>query len=82
MGFNPIDHCHVPVILKFLEMPPDQVVKFFHGSVRTINLVPETGKSLSGFITEKLNQDIFFISKIKINGAIGDAGFLCDLGNR
>ena len=82
MGFNPVDHRHVPIVLKFFEMPSDQVAKFFDGSIRTVNLFSETGKSLSGFITEELNQDIFFILEIKINSTICNPGFLCDLGNR
>lgn len=82
MRFNPIDHRHVPVVLKFLEMSPNQVAKFIHSGVRTVDLFSEAAKSLSGFITEKLNQDIFFIFEIKINGTVRNPGFLCDLGNR
>jgi hypothetical protein len=82
MGFNPIDHRHVRVVLKFLEMPPYQIAKFIDSGIRTVNLLSETGKYLSGFITEELNQDILFIFEIKINGTIGNTGLLCDLGNR
>jgi hypothetical protein len=63
-------------------MPPNQISKFINSGIRAVDVFSEASKSLSGFITEKLNQDIFFILEIKINGTIGDPGFPGDLGNR
>jgi hypothetical protein len=63
-------------------MSMNQVPKFIHGRVSSVNFLSKTAENLSGFVTEKLHQDIFFIFEIKINRTIGDPGFLCNLRNR
>jgi hypothetical protein len=60
----------------------NQVAKFINSSIRSINFLSEAGENLSGFIAEKLNQDIFFIFEIKIDRTIGNPCFLCNLRNR
>jgi len=60
----------------------NQVAKFINGSIRSVDFLSEAGENLSGFITVKLNQDIFFIFEIKIDRTIGNPRFPCNLGNR
>jgi hypothetical protein len=62
-------------------MSMNQVAKFIDSSICSVNFLSEAGENLSGFITEKLNQDIFFIFEIKIDGTIGDPRFLGNLRN-
>jgi hypothetical protein len=38
-------------------------------------------KHLLGFKLKKLNQDIILIFKIKINSAVGNPCFICDLSD-
>jgi len=60
----------------------NQVAKFINSSICSVNFLSEAGENLSGFITEKLNQDIFFIFEIKIDRTIGNPRFPCNLRNR
>jgi hypothetical protein len=62
-------------------MSTNQAAKFINSRIRSVNFLSEAGENLSGFITEKLNQDIFFIFEIKIDGTIGDPRFLGNLRN-
>jgi hypothetical protein len=62
-------------------MHPNKIAKFVQAGIGTIHLRPETTKYLLGFIIKKLNQNIVFILKIKIDGAVGDACFFGNLGN-
>jgi hypothetical protein len=41
----------------------------------------ESIKYLLGFIAEKLDQDIILVFEIEIDGAVGNARCLCNLGN-
>ncbi len=82
MRFSPKDHCHVSVVLKFLEMSMNQVAKFINSSIRSAYFLSEAGENLSGLITEKLDQDILFIFEIKIDRTIGNPRFLSNLRNR
>jgi hypothetical protein len=60
----------------------NQVPKFIYRIICAIDFLSESGENLSGFVIEKLNQDIFFIFKIKINRTIGNSRFPCNLRNR
>jgi hypothetical protein len=57
----------------------NQVPKFIDSSICSVNFLFEAGENLSGFITEKLNQDIFFIFEIKIDRTIGNPRLPCNL---
>ena len=81
MGFSPIDYCHIPVILKFLEMSTNKIAKFINGIVGSVNFLSEASKNLSGFIAEKLNQNIIFVFEIKIDRAVSDPCFPGNLRN-
>jgi hypothetical protein len=63
-------------------MSMNQVTKFIYSGICLVNFLSEAGKNLSGLVTEKLNQDIFFIFKIQIDRTIGNPRFPCNLGNR
>jgi len=63
-------------------MPMNQVAKFIDSSICSVNFLSEAGENLSGFITEKLNQDIFFVFEIQIDRTIGNSRFPCNLRNR
>jgi len=60
----------------------NQVAKFIYSSICPVNFLSEAGENLSGFITEKLNQDIFFIFEVKIDRTIGNPCFPRNLRNR
>ena len=81
VGFNLIDNGHVPVALEFFQMHPNEIAKLVQAGIGPIHLRTETIKYLLGFIIEKLDQNIVFILEIKIDGAVGDAGFFGNLGN-
>jgi len=63
-------------------MSANQVTKFIYGRICSVNFLSEAGKNLSGFVTEKLDQDIFFIFEVQIDRTIGNPSFLCNLRNR
>lgn len=60
----------------------NQVAKFIDSSICSVNFLSEAGENLSGFITEKLNQDIFFVFEIEIDRTVGNPRFPCNLRNR
>jgi len=60
----------------------NQVAKFINSSICSVNFLSEAGENLSGFITEKLNQDIFFVFEIQIDRTVGNPRFPCNLRNR
>ena len=62
-------------------MHPYEIAKFVQAGIGTIHLRPETIKYLLCFIIEKLDQNIVFILKIQIDGAVGDLGDFGNLGN-
>jgi hypothetical protein len=63
-------------------MSINQFTKFFNGSISPVNFLSKARENLSGFVTVKLNKDIFFIFEIKIDRTIGNPCFLCNLRNR
>lgn len=60
----------------------NQVAKFINSSICSVNFLSEAGENLSGFITEKLNQDIFFVFEIQIDRTVGNPRFPRNLRNR
>ena len=60
----------------------DQIPEFIYSCICFVNFLSKAGKDLSGFITEKLNQNIFFIFEIKIDRTIGNTRFSGNLRNR
>jgi hypothetical protein len=60
----------------------NQVAKFIDSSICSVNFLSEAGENLSGFITEKLNQNIFFVFEIEIDRTVGNTRFPCNLRNR
>jgi hypothetical protein len=62
-------------------MSPDEIAQFIQTIVRLVDLLPETIKYLSGFVTEKLYQNIVFIFEIQIDSTISHAGFPGNLGH-
>ena len=62
-------------------MHPNEIAKFVQAGFGPVHLRTETIKYLLGFIIKKLNQNIVFILKIKIDGAVGDPGYFGNLGN-
>lgn len=81
MGFNLVDDRPVSVALKFRQVAAHQVAQFVQAGLGPIDRLPETFKYLFGPKAEKLNQNVVFIFKIQVNGAVGDPGFFGNLGN-
>lgn len=82
MGFRLIHDGHVPVALKFIQMPADQVAKLVHGIFGLADFFPEQVENLFGLVGKKLHQDVVLIFEIQINRPVRYTGFPCDLGNR
>jgi len=59
----------------------NQVPEFIYSSICSVHFLSEAGENLSGFITEKLNQDIVLVFEVQIDGPIGHTGFSGDFGN-
>jgi len=76
-----VENCHISVCLKLFQMSPDQVSKLINGIFGLIHFFSETPENLLGLVIEKLNQNIIFVFEIKIDGAVGHAGFFSNLGN-
>ena len=76
-----VQNRHIPVLLKFGQMPPDKIAQFRRTIVRLFNLGAEAFEHLLGPVTEKLHQNIVFIFEIKIDGSIGHTGLFGDLGD-
>jgi len=81
MGFHLVHHGHIPIPLKFGQMPPDEIAQFIKAVVRLFHLSSEPVKHLLGSVAEKLHQNIIFIFEIKIDGTVGHPGLFSDLGN-
>jgi hypothetical protein len=62
-------------------MSTNKIAKFINGIVGSVNFLSEASKNLSGFIAEKLNQNIIFVFEIKIDRAVSDPGFPGNLRN-
>jgi len=62
-------------------MSSNQIAEFIDSVIDLIHFFSETSKNLFGFVIEKLNQNIIFVFEIKIDGAVGNAGFFSNLGN-
>ena len=62
-------------------MSSDQVSKLINGIFGLVHLLSESPENLLGLVIEKLNQNIIFVFEIKIDGAVGYAGFFSNLGN-
>lgn len=60
-------------------MPPNEVSQFIDGGLRVIDLFTKAGKDLARFVIEKMDQNVIFIFKVKIDGPIGDTGGPCNL---
>jgi hypothetical protein len=62
-------------------MTADQIPKHVFGVSSLLDGFPKTRKNQTSFIVEKIVKNIVFIFEIKINGAVGNAGFPGDLGD-
>jgi hypothetical protein len=62
-------------------MPSNQISEFVLSTIGLFYFTLETIKYPPGFIAEKIKQNIRFILKIYINGAVGNTGFTRNLRN-
>ena len=81
VGFHLVDHRHITIPLKFGQVTPDEIAKFFQTVVRFFDRRPEAIKHLFGSVAEKLHQNVIFIFEIKIDGSVGHSGLFGNLGN-
>ena len=81
MGFNLIHHSHIPISLEFRKMAPNKAAQFIMAAIELVDGRPKSIKNLLGSVVEKLDQNIVFIFKIKINGTICHTGLSGNLGN-
>ena len=79
MCFGLVKNCQIPVTLKYLKVMANKINKFIFCVFPLFNLFPESLKYLSGLVAEKLYQNVIFIFKIKIDGAVSYTCFFRNL---
>ena len=73
-GLGLVNHRHVEIALKHLEMVADEVLKLIGGMFRFLNYLPESVENLLGFVAEKLQQDVVLVFEVQIDGTVGHPG--------
>lgn len=81
MGFGLVNDGHIAILLKLLEMDPNQTPQLFLGCFGLTDRIPESFKDLACLVLVELNQNIVLVLEIEIDGSVRHTSLFGNLGD-